>query len=106
MPFAITCPGCGKSYNLPANVQGKKVRCVKCRAEFIVGAAAPPQPPTEDFAEVELAEAPSFREELNKLASAPSRSAAKTSPAPRRAKPEPQSTGSFLIPLVCICVFF
>jgi hypothetical protein len=36
MPLAITCPGCGKGYNLPANIQGKKVRCVQCRAEFIV----------------------------------------------------------------------
>jgi DNA-binding beta-propeller fold protein YncE len=108
MPLAITCSGCGKSYNLPDNLQGKKVRCVQCRTEFLVG-AAPPAPVTEEFVEVELEqEAPvaSVQSRPRQLPPAPARPPAKTSPAPRRLEPELRPSGSFLIPFVCICLFF
>jgi predicted Zn finger-like uncharacterized protein len=34
MPSRTTCPDCGAAFQLPDNLQGKKVRCPKCKETF------------------------------------------------------------------------
>jgi hypothetical protein len=40
MPILTPCPGCGKQYQLPDEMRGRKVRCPKCAETLLVGGAA------------------------------------------------------------------
>ncbi len=35
-PISCKCPDCGAKYRLPAEVQGRSVRCKKCQSKFKV----------------------------------------------------------------------
>lgn len=41
MPIAVRCAPCGKTYNVPDNLAGKKIKCKGCEATLPVKAAAP-----------------------------------------------------------------
>jgi len=38
MAIHVTCPSCNKQVGLPDQFAGRKVRCKKCKAEFIAEA--------------------------------------------------------------------
>ncbi len=42
MRITFSCPNCEKSYDLPINLVGKKARCKKCSAEFVIPAPIEP----------------------------------------------------------------
>jgi hypothetical protein len=48
MTIDLACPGCGKSYSLPASQAGKRARCKRCGLEFRIELAADePSPPAK-----------------------------------------------------------
>jgi hypothetical protein len=57
MPILTPCPECGKPYQFPEEMRGRKVRCPMCFATFLVGgAAADGEAPAGSPAEEEVPE--------------------------------------------------
>lgn len=44
MPIHVACPGCGRKFQAPDNLSGKRVKCPGCAAAFVVNAPAPDAP--------------------------------------------------------------
>lgn len=40
MPVQISCPHCGKQYQLKESILGKQVKCTQCAGQFVAGQAA------------------------------------------------------------------
>ena len=64
MPISLSCPQCGKLYQLSDGLAGKKGRCKDCGTIFVIPApragarpAAPPPPPADLFAGLDDGEA-------------------------------------------------
>jgi hypothetical protein len=45
MQLTFSCPGCGKDYDLPWSMAGKKARCKRCSHEFVIPAPYEPTAP-------------------------------------------------------------
>ena len=45
MQLRFDCPSCGKTYDLPWSMAGKRARCNKCSHEFTIPAPFEPKPP-------------------------------------------------------------
>jgi hypothetical protein len=48
MAISTTCPHCGKTSNLPAELRGKKVRCKSCEETFVVKSRSAPVADSDD----------------------------------------------------------
>jgi hypothetical protein len=70
-PIVTTCPECAKEIKVPANLEGKKIRCKDCENVFVVKAAAADKP---------------AKPAAKPAAKAPAKPAAKKGPAPKGAK--------------------
>ena len=44
MPIHVACPGCGRKFQAPDNLSGKRVKCPGCAAAFVVNAPVPEAP--------------------------------------------------------------
>ncbi|MCL4192667.1 MAG: hypothetical protein KJZ87_13125 [Thermoguttaceae bacterium] len=44
MPIHVACPGCGRKFQAPDNLSGKRVKCPGCAAAFVVNAPVPDSP--------------------------------------------------------------
>ncbi|MFL5341477.1 MAG: hypothetical protein ACJ8F7_15130 [Gemmataceae bacterium] len=58
MSLTVNCPDCDSPLKVPDNLVGRKVRCPKCKVEFVATAAGPasegivaPRPPERESAE-------------------------------------------------------